>query len=453
MSARFASDLATFVRFASVGADPRRNADVAACARWLADRLRRAGLHDVVVLRTAGHPAVLGSWLRAPGAPTVLVYGHYDVQPAEPLAAWRTPPFAAVRVGDELFGRGACDDKGPLLCHVAALERRLAAGGRLPVNVVCVFEGEEESGSPHLGVALDAVGERAAPDVAVVSDTRMRDAVRPAIVVGTRGVLSVRAELRRTGGDAHAGQFGGAIADPAAAMARVVAALHDERGRIAVPGLYDRVRRLGAGERGRLARDGPSDAELLRDARAGALAGEMGFSGYERTTVRPALTVTGLAGGYAGPGAKSAVPTRAEARLDLRLVPDQRPAEVERLVRERLRALAPAGLTLHVDADEGSPPTTIDPRHPALRAAAEACRRGFGMQPALMRSGGTVPIVAALRQRFGVPTVLVGFARPQDGMHAPNERVHLPTLHRGTVTCLHLHELLAVALRRTELAA
>jgi acetylornithine deacetylase/succinyl-diaminopimelate desuccinylase-like protein len=449
----FVADLAAFVGYASVGADPRRSADVAACARWLADRLRRAGLQDVAALPTGGHPAVLGSWLHAPGAPTVLVYGHYDVQPAEPLAAWRTLPFSAVRIGDELFGRGACDDKGPLLCHVAALERRLAVDGTLPVNVVCLFEGEEESGSVHLGVALDAVGERAAPDVAVVSDTRMRDARRPAIVVGTRGALSLRAELRRRGDDAHAGQFGGALADPAAALAGMVAALHDERGRIAVPGLYDRVRRLSAGERARLARDGPSDAELLRDAGTSAGAGEAGFSAYERTTVRPALTVTGLAGGYTGPGAKSAVPTRAQARLDLRLVPDQRPDEASRQVAARLHALAPAGLVLHVELGEASPPTSIDPRHPALRAAAEACRRGFGLEPALLRSGGTVPIVSALRERFGIATVLLGFARPQDGMHAPNERAHLPTLERGIATCVHLHGLLAIALRRMEVAA
>jgi acetylornithine deacetylase/succinyl-diaminopimelate desuccinylase-like protein len=451
--ARFATDLATFVRFASVGADPDRRDDVAACARWLVGRLRRAGLNDAGLARTPGHPIVHASWRGAPGAPTVLVYGHYDVQPAEPLGAWRAPPFTPILEGEDLVGRGACDDKGPVLCHVAALESHLATSGRLPANVICVFEGEEEHGSPHLPAFLRAHRGRLAPDVAVVSDTRMRGSGWPAIVEGTRGAISFEVELSRSGGEVHAGQFGGAVANPLEALCAVLAHLHDERGRIAVPGLYDRVRRITPRERARLAREAPSDAELLRTGGTDAAGGEAGFSAYERTTLRPALTVTGVSGGYTGPGAQSAVSARAQARLNLRLVPDQDPQEATRLVCARLRALAPAGLHLAVRAGPGSRATTIDRRHPAMSAAARALSDVFGREPVFMRSGGSIPIVDVLQRLFGVPVVLMGFALPSDGMHAPNERVNLPTLHRGTAACARFLELVAAAGAARESAA
>lgn len=450
---RFAIDLAEFVRFASIGADPRRRGDVAACADWLAGRIRRAGLRDGALARTPGHPVVHGSWRGAPGAPTVLVYGHYDVQPAEPLASWQSPPFEPAVERDDLVGRGACDDKGPLLCHVAAIESHLATSGRLPANVVCVFEGEEEHGSPHLPAFLRAHHGRLRPDVAVMSDTRMRGPGWPAIVDGTRGALSFEIELTRSGEELHAGQFGGAVVNPLQALCAVLAQLHDERGRIAVPGLYDRVRPMTAPERARLAREAPSDAELLRAAGSDAPGGELGFSAYERTTRRPALTVTGVSGGYTGPGAQSAVPARAWARLNLRLVPDQDPQEARRLVDARLRALTPARLDLAFRAGRGSRATTIDRRHPAMGAAAQALSEAFGREPVHMRSGGSIPIVDVLQRLFDVPVVLMGFARPDDGMHAPNERVNLPTLHRGTAACSRFLELVAAACAPREPAA
>ena len=440
---RLVEDLAQFVRFPSVGADPRHSADVAACALWLAERLRRAGMPTVDVVATPGHPIVHAAWRGAPGAPTVVIYGHYDVQPAEPLAAWRTPPFTPVLRGDDLVARGACDDKGPLLCHVFALEHLLATTGRLPVNVACVFEGEEEHGSPNLPAFLRSHRARLAADVAVMSDTRMRGRGRPAIVEGTRGALSLEIELRREGEDVHAGQFGGAVAEPVEALCAVVSGLHDAHGRIAVPGLYDRVRPLSAVERARLARDAPSDAEILRDAGTDAQAGEVGYSAYERTTVRPALVVTGLIGGYTGAGAKSAVPASAQARLNVRLVPDQDPADVGRLICARVRELTPAGLALSLRAGPGSRATTIDRRDPAVRAAAEALRQAFGRAPVFVRSGGTIPIVDDFRRLLGASTVLMGFALPEDGMHAPNEKVDVPTLRRGTAACARFLELLA----------
>jgi acetylornithine deacetylase/succinyl-diaminopimelate desuccinylase-like protein len=249
----------------------------------------------------------------------------------------------------------------------------------------------------------------------------------------------------RSGDELHAGQFGGAVANPVAALCAMLTALHDERGRIAIPGLYDRVRPIPPQERARLAREAPSDAELLHAAGTDARGGEAGFSAYERTTLRPALTVTGVNGGYTGPGQQSAVPARAQARLNLRLVPDQDPEEARRLVRARLRALTPAGLALAIRAGPGSRATTIDRRYPAMSAAAQALTDAFGRAPVFMRSGGSIPIVDVMQRLFGVHVVLMGFARPDDGMHAPNERVNLPTLHRGTAACARFLELVAAA--------
>ena len=434
--------LRQFISFPSVSAQPRHAADVRRCAAWLAARLRRIGMGRVEIVPTARHPLVLAEWRRAPGRPTLLIYGHYDVQPAEPLEQWTSPPFAPEVRGGHLYGRGASDDKGQLSVHLTALEACLRGAGGLPVNVVCLFDGEEEIGSPSLGGFLRTRGTALGADAAVISDTRMLGPDRPAMVYALRGSLNSELEVCGPAQELHSGSFGGAVHNPLQALCVLIAGLHDAGGRVAIPGFYDRVRRWGPAERAFMARSGPDDPAILRDARAPGPWGERGYSLYERTTIRPALVVTGLRGGYVGPGAKSALPAHASARLNLRLVPDQDPAEVAALLQRHVAQRTPPTVRATVRTSGGTRAALVDRRHPAMRAAARAYRAGFGRAPVLLRSGGTIPAVSMLEEALGIPTVLMGFALPDDRMHAPNERFRLSIFPRALVTSIHfLHEL------------
>jgi acetylornithine deacetylase/succinyl-diaminopimelate desuccinylase-like protein len=430
-------ELAEFVRFPSVSADPRHAPDVARCARWLADRLRRAGLDRVRVLRTPGHPIVYAEWLRAATRPTVLIYGHYDVQPADPLREWGTPPFEpAVRDG-ALYGRGACDDKGQMFAHVKALEEHLRRRGALPVNVKCLFEGEEEIGSPNLLPFLAKHRRALAADAAVMSDSPMADANRPALTYAVRGGLGLQLTVRGPRHDLHSGLFGGAILDPLQALCEIIAGLHDRGGRVTIPGFYDRVRLWPPGERAFMAGNAPSDAALLHDAGSARGWGEAGYTLHERTVIRPALTVNGLSGGYQGPGGKAVIPAAASAKLSFRLVPDQDPNEIAILFRRHLSRVAPPAVRCAIRVSLAAHPAVVDRRHPAFRAAAAACAAGFGAEPAILRTGGTIPVVSLFQKLLGVPTVLMGFAPPGARIHAPDEHFPLTTFFRAIRTCSH----------------
>jgi acetylornithine deacetylase/succinyl-diaminopimelate desuccinylase-like protein len=434
------------VRIPSVSTEPERAADVRRAGEWLRARLRSIGM-EASLVETARHPAVIARWCRRRNAPTVLIYGHYDVQPAMPLDAWTSPPFSPVVRGDRLYGRGASDDKGQLLAHVAALQSHLAATGSLPLNVVCLFEGEEEIGSPNLAALLRRHRDVLRADVAVLSDTSMPSPRQPAITYSLRGLLTCEVSVQGAAHDVHSGTFGGALANPMHALCTLVDSLHDERGRIAVPGLYTRVRALPAGERARLRRDGPSDARILDDAGARRGFGEPGYTLFERSVARPSLSLTGMSGGYAGPGVKSVIPARAVAKLSLRLVPDQKPDEVADLLRAHLaRQALPPGLRCGLRVLATAPPVTVDPRHPAMQAAADACLHGFGRRPVFLRSGGTIPAVHLFREHLGIPTVLLGFALRDDRPHAPDEHLHIPTFLRGIQTSIALLGRLAATL-------
>jgi acetylornithine deacetylase/succinyl-diaminopimelate desuccinylase-like protein len=433
---RALAELTRLLRFPSVSAQPRHAADLRRCALWLARHLRRIGLEQVRILRTPRHPIVLAEWRHAPGRPTVLIYGHYDVQPPEPLEEWGSPPFEPTVRGRDLHARGASDDKGQIFAHVKALEAYLCTAGRLPVNVRCVFEGEEEVGSASLRRLVRSHPGAFAADVAVVSDTRIPGPDQPALTYALRGGLSLEIEVRGPPRDLHSGSFGGAILNPLQALCEMIASLHDGDGRVAIPGFYDRVRRWSPLERQRMARSGPADAQILRDAGVEQGWGERGYSLYERTTVRPALTVNGMSGGYDGPGSKSVIPARASAKLNLRLVPDQEPREIARLLRRHVSRHCSGALRCAVRVSSMAWPVYLDRRHPALEAAALAYRDSFGTPPVFLRSGGTIPIVGTLQRELRIPVVLMGFALPDDGMHAPNEKLHLPTFFRAIETCI-----------------
>jgi acetylornithine deacetylase/succinyl-diaminopimelate desuccinylase-like protein len=419
--------LRDLVRLPTVSADPRCRRALESGALYVADLVRSVGVPDVAVVRTGGRPAVVGRWPN-PGRRKVLVYGHYDVQPPGPRHTWKHPPFSGHVDGTWLFGRGASDDKGQFLVHLAALDAWRRASGAPPIGVVVLLDGEEEVGSPHLGPILDAAARGV--DAAVMSDMTMPAPSQPALTRSLRGALSLEVTLSTGGAETHSGLFGGAVADAAAILCRLVAGLHDTEGRVAVPGFYGQVCAIDPVERARAARDAPSDRAIAAAAGGAALAGERGWSAHERTTIRPSLAVSTATAGYQGPGVKAVVPARAKAVLNLRLVPDQEPAAIARLVAAHLQGRAPEGVYVAVRPTVGARPAVFDLRHWGATTFARALAETFGRPPLAMRSGGTIPVASRLAD-LGVPTVLAGFGLPVNRVHAPNERVHLPTLFRG----------------------
>ncbi len=433
---RFVSELSHLIRFPSVSAQPAHAADIAACACWLADHLRGIGLDHADVIRTPRHPLVYADWLQAAGKPTVLIYGHYDVQPPEPLDAWTTPPFEPVVKNGVIYGRGASDDKGPFFVHLKALESYLHTAGALPVNVKVLLEGEEEIGSPSLMMFVKRHGDMLAADAAVVSDTRIPAPDRPAITISLRGLLSLELEVYGPQKDLHSGAFGGAIHNPLQALCEIIASLHDLNGRVAISGFYDSVRLPSRKARAYFAHVGPSDADILKDAGTAGGWGEPGFSLYERTTIRPALILNGISGGYEGPGPKSVIPAKASAKLSFRLVPDQDPREIGRLLRRHIAQVTPSSVRCQIRTGISACPVLIDSRHRAIQAAVVAYERGFHSKPVYLGSGGTIPVINTLQESMGIQPVLMGFALPSDGMHGPNEQFNLSNFDNGIQTSI-----------------
>ncbi|HET7245408.1 MAG TPA: M20/M25/M40 family metallo-hydrolase [Streptosporangiaceae bacterium] len=429
--------LLTLLRFPTVSAEPRHAPDMSACAAWLARMLGRIGLTDVRVWRGQVAPVVTAAWHGSRGGPTVLVYGHYDVQPVEPLTAWATDPFRPVRKGPHLYARGASDDKGQLMAHLAAIEAWLATSARLPVNLRLILDGEEEIGSPTLVAAVAAGWRPLAADVALVSDTWMLAPCAPVLITGLRGALGASLEVSGPRRDLHAGAFGGAVTNPAEVLASLVASLHDKAGRVAVAGFYDQVRPMTDKERQHLARVGPSDSAMLAPAGTALGHGEPGFSAFERVTRRPAVMVTDLC--TSGEG-RTVVPARATADLNVRLAAGQEPARIAALLRRHLRARIPPGMHARLRIRSRCPPYTLDPRAPVVRAVRSACRNVFGQEPALLPSGGSIPFVSTLAAARPIDVALLGFGLPDDAAHAPNERLYLPNLCRGTDACIELYQ-------------
>jgi acetylornithine deacetylase/succinyl-diaminopimelate desuccinylase-like protein len=433
---RFVAELKQFLSFPSVSSQPEHRNDIRSCADWLARHLQRIGLDHARIIPTQGNPIVYASWLRAPGCPTLIVYGHYDVLPGEPLRDWHTPPFTPTLKNGDLHARGAADDKGQLFSHIKAIESCLRTQRALPVNVKCIFEGEEEIGSPQLTSFIARNRRALRADAAVISDTRMLGSNRPAITYAQRGGL--RAELKITGPpyDLHSGNFGGAVLNPVQALCEIIASLHDADGHIAIPGFYDDIRLWGDVERSFMARNGPSDEEILYDANIKHAWGEPGFTVYERTTIRPALTLNGITGGHQGRGSKSIIPGVALAKLSFRLVPDQNPQKIAQLFRDHIARITPAAVRSSVRTFSPIEPALVDRNHPAVKAAAVAYKKGFGSPPVFIRSGGSIPVVHTFQRILGCPAVLMGFGLPDDHIHGPNEKFHLPNFYKAIATSI-----------------
>jgi len=436
-ASRFCKELMALIRFPTVSAQPEHAADLVDCARWLADHLRGIGLEHAQVSRTEGHPLVYADWLHAAGKPTVLIYGHYDVQPADPLDQWQTPPFQPAIRGLYLYGRGASDDKGQFFAHLKAIDAYLRTTGSLPTNVKVILEGEEEIGSASLLAFARQHPEALAADVAVVSDTSIPAPDRPALTYALRGSLSLELEVRGLRGDVHSGTYGGAVREPLQALCAILDGLYARGGCITIRGFYGRVRLPDPDERAYLVGVGPTNEEILAGAGASRGWGEPGFTLYESTTLRPSLSVHGISGGYQGPGIKTVIPAIAAAKLSFRLVPDQEPDEVDRLFRQHIARTIPPGVRCTVRTLDAARPVVMERGHPALRAAEVAYRRGFGASPVFLRSGGTIPVVSTLQNALGISTVLMGLALADDAKHGPNERFYLPNLANGIRTSIY----------------
>jgi acetylornithine deacetylase/succinyl-diaminopimelate desuccinylase-like protein len=440
---QFLAELRTFLSIPSVSTQAQHQPDVARAAGWLRDQLLAAGFPEAQVMPTQKHPVVYAEWMAAgPTAPTVLIYGHYDVQPPDPLDEWRTPPFEPKLVGEDIFARGAADDKGQLYAHVKAVQSFQQTVGRPPVNIKCIFEGEEEMGSPSLDPFIREHNELLAADVAVISDSHILGKDLPSIVYGLRGLAYVEVEVSGPAHDVHSGIYGGAVHNPINALCAMIAGLHDEHGRITIPGFYDQVRELEPEERAELSRV-PFDREAwLEQTGAPTDWGEPDYTIVERTTARPTLDVNGMWGGYIEPGAKTVLPGKAHAKISMRLVPDQDPAEISRLIAEHLKAIAPPTVRVQVQELHQGKGAIVRRDSVWMQAACKAYAAAFGREPVFERGGGSIPVVATFQDVLGIETILMGFGLPDDNLHAPNEKFHLPNFYRGIETAIHFMDYL-----------
>lgn len=441
------AELLDFLRIASISTRPEHNADTEAAAQWLAQELEAAGLENVRLIATKGHPLLYADWLHAgPQAPTVLIYGHYDVQPVEPLDLWQTPPFSPVVRDNYVYARGASDDKGQLYIHLKAVEAWLKGGGNLPVNVKFIIEGEEETGGANLAAFVPNNPHLLEADVALVSDTAILGPDQPAIVYGLRGMSYLFLEVTGPARDLHSGSYGGGINNPINALAHIIARLKDEEGRILIPGFYDRVRPLSEVERGLLAQFPLDEKEWLLETGASQPWGEPEFTLVERLGARPTLDVNGIIGGYTGIGAKTVLPSVARAKISMRLVPDQDPDEIRDLFSRYVEQIAHPSVQVTVTPGHGAPATIADLEIPAMRAAVAAYTEVFNQKPIYMREGGSIPVVSHFQNYLGLETILMGFGLPGDRIHAPNERFYLPNFYRGIQTAVHfLHNYATLA--------
>ncbi len=435
---RFVNELIDVLKIPSISTDAEYDNDVLRAAQWMANHLKGLGMENVEVMPTdGGHPVVYGDYLKKPGAPTVLVYGHYDVQPADPLELWETGPFEPQVRGDFLFGRGSSDMKGQALAAFDAIESLIKGGGELPVNVKFLLEGEEEIGSKHLEAFLRQHADKFKGDVSLNPDAGMMGVDMPTITYGLRGLAYFELNITGPKADLHSGLYGGAVHNPAQVLTELIAKMHDANGHITLPGFYDSVRPISEQERADFARLPNDDAHYLEETGVPALWGEEGFISAERTGARPTLEVNGLLSGWTGPGSKTVLPAKAMAKISCRLVPDQTDAEVEKQMIRFLEANAPKTVKWQLIRITGSPFAIADLNNPGVKAMNDAMVSAWGVRPFYRREGGSIGAVAMLQQICGVESVLVGMGLPSDNVHSPNEHMHLPTWQKGIDAFIH----------------
>src|SRR5271154_5985941 len=429
---RFVDELKALLRIPSVSTLPEHNGDVRRVAEALVAELKRIGMENVRLIEGSGHPLVYADWLHAAAKPTCLCYGHYDVQPPDPLDEWLSPPFEPTERNGNIYARGAVDDKGQVWAQVKALESLLANGGKLPLNVRVLFEGEEEVGVEGVAAFVASKPPELKSDFALVCDTELFAPGLPTLCVGLRGMIYTELEVRGARTDLHSGMYGGAAPNPFVALAQIIARLKDEDGHILIPGLYEKVQAPTADELKAWA-SLPFDEEHYRETEVGstALTGEPGFSVMERTWSRPTLEVHGMPGGFTGVGAKTVIPAKALAKVSLRLVPDMTPAETFAQYKAYVESLCPKGITLDVRLIHSGDPIVVSTDNPFVRAATQAMHQVFNRETVFVRGGGSIPIVGDFIRELKIPTILMGFGLPDDNLHAPNEKFHLANFHRG----------------------
>ena len=441
----YLDDLKTLLRIPSVSTDPERKGEVRRCAEEVARQMREAGLRDVAIMETDGHPSVFGQYLVDESLPTALIYGHYDVQPEDPLELWTSPPFEPTERDGKLYARGATDDKGQFLCHIKAVATLLEQTGTLPINVKVIIEGEEEIGSPHLAPLLEANKELLAADVLVVSDSAMYAPGQPSVVYGLRGLSFIQIDLKGADSDLHSGVFGGAVPNPAMELARILAQLKDAQERVTVPGFYDDVLDLTEEERKAYAAL-DFDSESFRAAlNVAGLSTEEGYSALEGRTARPTLEINGLLSGYTGPGSKTVLPGRAMAKISCRLVPNQDPKKITELLSKHVQSLCSPNVECSITSRAGGHPWITSPDHPVLEAAAAAVRAVYGKDPVRVREGGSIPIVLDFQNILGLPGILLGFGLNDENLHAPDEHFRVENYYRGIELSAELMKALATS--------
>jgi acetylornithine deacetylase/succinyl-diaminopimelate desuccinylase-like protein len=430
-------ELKELLRFPSISALPEHKQDVEQTADWVASSLRKSGMDNIRIMSTNGFPVVYGEWLKAEGKPTVLIYGHYDVQPADPLNLWDTPPFEPDIRDGKLYARGASDDKGQTFMHIKALEAILQTTGTLPLNFKFCIEGEEEIGSPNLDDFVEENKQLFSADVLVISDTPMLEKGKPAICYGLRGLCGLQIDVKGPKGDLHSGLYGGAVQNPIHAIVQLLDSMHSKDGKIKIEGFYDSVIAMTEEEKEAYRALNHDEEKIRRELNVPELFGENGYSMLERTWVRPTLEINGIYGGFQGERIKTVLPSEAHAKITCRLVPDQDPDEIVELIQQHIKKHTPPGVTVSVKLFDKGRPFVTPFDHPAIQAAGKAYETAYGVAPAYTRMGGSIPIVETFGRLLDLPVVLMGFGLPDENFHAPNEHFNLENFDKGLLTLCH----------------